>query len=253
MGGSQDSAITVNSGAFLGFTLGSPTTSTKAVTLSAGHKVRITGSPTPGVDYTLLTTSLPAGIGGVAPDIETPLATHTLEVEGAGTILVLKALIVSTPYDDWATLKGLTIANNAKTDDPDGDGKNNNFEFAFNGNPLSGSDNGMMAGLVQNASAPAGNELTLVVAVRDGATFADAGSPVVQTATKDGVVYTIEGTLDLVTIPGSDVSHAAGPSDTAPLATGLPDLTGSAWEYHTFKLDASEGLGAKGFLRAKVE
>jgi hypothetical protein len=67
------------------------------------------------------------------------------------------------------------------------------------------------------------------------------------------VTYTIQGTLDLVTIPGSDVSHPSGPSDTAPVATGLPDLTGTAWEYHTFKLDASEGLGNKGFLRAKAE
>jgi hypothetical protein len=32
-----------------------------------------------------------------------------------------------------------------------------------------------------------------------------------------------------------------------------PDLTGKDWEYHSFKLDASEGLGSKGFLRAKVE
>ena len=29
-------------------------------------------------------------------------------------------------------------------------------------------------------------------------------------------------------------------------------LAGSAWEYHTFKLDASEGLPGKGFLRLKV-
>ena len=57
VGGSQNSAITVNSGAFLGFTLGQPTTSTKGLILAAGHKVRITGTPTAGVSYTLLTTS----------------------------------------------------------------------------------------------------------------------------------------------------------------------------------------------------
>jgi autotransporter-associated beta strand protein len=251
VGGSQNSAITVNNGAFLGFTLGQSTTSTNAVTLSPGHKVRITGTPTPGTSYTLLTTS--ATISGT-PEMETPIAGYDLVVEGSNT-LVLKFL--SDPFQDWAFLKGLdgTTAGkeNGKNDDPDGDGKTNLFEFAFNGNPLNGSDNGMIAGLVQDASAPAGNELTLVIAVRDGATFASSGSPVVQTATIDGVTYTIEGTLDLVTIPGSDVSHAAGPSNTAPPATGLPDLTGTAWEYHTFKLDASEGLGGKGFLRAKAE
>ena len=253
VGGSQNSEITVSSGAFLGFTLGQSTTSTKAVTLSTGSKVRITGTPTPGTSYTLLTTSAFVTYGDPNPVLETPLGTHALVVEGGNTLL-LKSL--STPFQDWALLKGLdgtTGKENGKADDPDGDGKNNNFEFAFNGDPLDGSDNGMIAGLVQDASAPAGNELTLVVAVRDGATFGNAGSPVVQTATVDGVSYTIEGALDLVTIPGSDVSHAAGPADTAPLATGLPDLTGTDWEYHTFKLDASEGLGSKGFLRAKAE
>lgn len=164
---------------------------------------------------------------------------------------------VATPYDTWALLKGLdgTVGKeNGKTDDPDGDGKNNLFEFAFNGNPLNGADNGMVSGLTQDASNPAGDELTLVVAVREGATFTSSvGSPTEQTATADGVAYTIQGTLDLVTFPGSDVSHVAGPSDTAPPATGLPDLTGTGWEYHTFKLDASEGLGSKGFLRAKAE
>jgi autotransporter-associated beta strand protein len=140
-----------------------------------------------------------------------------------------------------------------KDADPDGDGANNLLEFALKGIPNDGSNNGLYASLVQDASAPAGKELTLVAAVRDGATFANSGTPVVQTATVDGVVYSIQGTLDLVTLPGSAVSHASGPADTAPVATGLPDLTGTDWEYHTFKLDASEGLGGKGFLRAKVE
>jgi autotransporter-associated beta strand protein len=137
--------------------------------------------------------------------------------------------------------------------DPDGDGANNLLEFALNGIPNNGSNNGLCASLVQDASAPAGNELTLIAAVRDGATFANSGSPVVQSATRDGVVYTIEGSLDLLTLPGSDVSHASGPADTAPAASGLPDLTGTEWEYQTFKLDASEGLSGKGFLRIKVE
>jgi hypothetical protein len=163
-----------------------------------------------------------------------------------------------SPFDTWAAAAGLDGTpgkENGKADDPDGDGRNNNYEFAFNGDPLDGSDNGMVAGLVQDASAPAGNELTLVVAVRDGVTFTGSGTPDVQSNTTpvDGLTYTIEGSLDLASFPGSAVSHVGGPSNTAPAATGLPDLTGTDWEYHTFKLDASEGLGSKGFLRAKVE
>jgi autotransporter-associated beta strand protein len=136
-----------------------------------------------------------------------------------------------------------------KTADPDNDGVDNLTEFALNGNPNSGSNNGLTAVLIQDASAPAGNELTLVAAVRDGAVFA-AGPNGVQTATIDGVVYTIEGSLAL-TFPDSAVS-VGGAFDTAPAATGLPSLTSSAWEYRTFKLDASEGLTGKGFLRVKT-
>jgi hypothetical protein len=75
----------------------------------------------------------------------------------------------------------------------------------------------------------------------------------VQSATVDGVTYTIEGTVDLSTIPGSAVSHIAGPLNSAPAGSGLTaDLTSEDWKYHVFKLDASEGLPDKGFLRAKV-
>lgn len=136
-----------------------------------------------------------------------------------------------------------------KTADPDNDGVDNLTEFALNGNPANGSNNGLTAVLIQDASAPAGNELTLVAAVRDAAVFA-AGPNGEQVATVDSVVYTVEGSLTL-TFPGSAVSASAA-SDTAPAATGLPDLTGSAWEYRTFKLDASEGLAGKGFLRVKT-
>ena len=170
-------------------------------------------------------------------------ATGTLSVASSG----------GSAYSTWAAAKGLTGVNNAKSDDPDNDGKNNLHEFAFNGNPLDPSDNGMVAGLVQDASAPVGKELTLIVAVRNGASFSGSGSPAVQSATADGVTYTIQGTLDLANIPGSAVSHVSGPSNTAPVATGLTvDLSSADWKYHTFKLDASEGLTGKGFLRAKA-
>jgi hypothetical protein len=162
--------------------------------------------------------------------------------------------IVLSPYDNWAQTHITAIdplANATPAGDPDHDGATNLAEFAFNGIPVNGGANrGASASLIQDSSAPAGSELTLIVAVRDGATFA-AGAAGVQTATVDGITYTIEGSLDLA-FPGSTVMHSAGPSDTAPAAANLPDLTGTAWEYHTFKLDASEGLTGKGFLRAQV-
>lgn len=162
----------------------------------------------------------------------------------------------ATPYDSWISSFFGNESNPAiigRDADPDGDGVNNLLEFSLNGDPDSGSNNGLVASFIQDASLPAGNELTLIIAVRDGATFNSTGSPTVQTATQDGVIYTIEGSLDLVTLPGSAVSHVSGPADTAPPAVGLPDLTGTDWSYHTFKLDASDGLTGKGFLRARIE
>ena len=157
----------------------------------------------------------------------------------------------ATPFELWISTNYPSIpdADNDPTDDPDFDGSSNLLEFALNGNPTNPSINGYIASLLQDSSAPAGNEMTLIVAVRDGATFV-SGANGVRSASVDGITYTVEGSLDLA-FPASAVSKT-GPSDTAPAASGLPSLAGSAWEYHTFKLDASEGLSGKGFLRLKV-
>lgn len=185
-------------------------------------------------------------------------ATGTLQKSLSGTNieLVVSGVPGGTPFSIWALSKGLDGTagkEDGEADDPDKDGKNNLQEFAFNGDPLDPSDNGMIAGQVRDASLPAGDELTLVIAARNGATFGVGVPATVQTATVDGVTYTIEGTVDLATIPGSAVSYVSGPSNTAPAGSGLTeDLTSAGWKYHVFKLDASEGLPDKGFLRAKV-
>ena len=85
--------------------------------------------------------------------------------------------------------------------------------------------------------------MTLTLAVRNGSSspvFTGSPSP---SATVDGITYTIEGSLDLA-FPGSAVSETAAP-------TGLPVLP-AGWEYRRFRLDASNGLPDKGFLRVKV-
>jgi len=163
--------------------------------------------------------------------------------------IALVGPVTSTPYSTWAgTTYGLTGGDALPGADSDGDGVKNIVEFALNGNPTSGSNNGLTSTLIQDASAPAGNELTYTLAVRDGATFS-SGAGGSQTATVDGVIYTIQGSLDLSGFT-SAVSVIGSASDTA---AGLPSLAGTAWEYRTFKLDASEGLGGKGFLRVKIE
>lgn len=205
------------------------------------YKLITSGAPVSG---TLQATNLSGLIG---------TATGTLQINGGDIELVVTG--ASTPFQTWALASGLDGTagkENGPADDPDEDGVNNLREFAFNGDPLDPSDNGLIAGLTQDASTPPGEELTIIIAARNGATFSGSGSPTVQSATVDGFTYTVEGTLDLATIPGSNVSYVDGPSGTAPPATGLPDLSAAGWKYHTFKLDASEGLPDKGFLRAKV-
>jgi autotransporter-associated beta strand protein len=157
----------------------------------------------------------------------------------------------SSPFGTWIdSFVSLTDpADKLPGADPDDDGVNNLVEFALNGDPTDGGDNGLSASLIQDATAPAGDELTLIIAARRGASFG-AGPNGTRTAGIDGVNYTVEGSLNLV-FPAENVTHV-GASDTAPAATGLPSLVGEDWEYHTFSLDSSEGLPGKGFLRVKI-
>jgi len=211
----------------------------------AGAKLsfNVTGTPTEASYLIASAGSITSNFG--PGDITGLPAGYQLE-QTATTVSLVKA-----GFGSWIGGFGLALGDQDPTDDPDSDGVDNLTEFALNGDPSNGSNNGLTAMLVQDASAPAGNELTLIAAVRDGAVFA-SGTGDVQTATLDGIVYAIEGSTDLV-FPGSAVSVVGSGSNTAPAATGLPTLPGSSeWEYRTFKLNASEGLPGKGFLRVKV-
>jgi autotransporter-associated beta strand protein len=173
-------------------------------------------------------------IGGVPQ----PNGTYTF---GTGKLKVGLA----TPFEDWAILKGLDGTagkENGPADDPDKDGTSNLAEFAFNGNPLSGSDNGIVRHLIADSSdVGTDNELILTIAVRSG-TPAFIGTPS-PAATHDGVIYAIQGSTNLS-------GFTAGVSVVDPITTGLPDLTGSGYEYRSFSLNGSNGLAGKGFLRA---
>lgn len=156
------------------------------------------------------------------------------------------ATYVADPFSNWIDtyFPGQTLpAIVGKDADPDGDGTNNLAEFALNGNPDDGADNGYLAIATEDTDADTLNELTLTIAVRKaGGSPVFSGSPL--TAISDGVKYTIEGSLDLVfpASPASEAAPASGPG-------GLP----ADYEYRRFRLDASEGLAGKGFLRVKTE
>jgi autotransporter-associated beta strand protein len=132
VGGSQNSAITVNS-AVLGFTLGSPTASSKAVTLNAGHSIAITGTVNNSSDYLLMTAT---GFTGT-PTLSAAITDYELEVREVGDNKELWLAYTGTagsPYDTWAdTFLPDDVSNPAG--DNDNDGLSNLLEFAFGTDP----------------------------------------------------------------------------------------------------------------------
>jgi autotransporter-associated beta strand protein len=168
------------------------------------------------------------------------------------TGILTLATTSGSPYTTWAAAKGLTGLPGSATDpakdaDPDKDGRNNLAEFAFNGDPLSGSDNGKVYMLTEDSDfdGDATKELILTVAVRSPGTAGFTGSPPSANNATDGITYSIEGSLNL-----ANFTTSVNVVPTA-VTTGLP-AAGAGYEYRSFSLNGSNGLPGKGFLRAKV-
>jgi autotransporter-associated beta strand protein len=225
---------------------------TVGLTTSGTFTLRVGGNFTVGT-YPLILYPLGTEIGGagfgsfiLGPMPEGVTAHLENDAQNASVNLVVTA--AGTPFSNWMAnnYPSLTGDDALATADPDNDRMNNLAEFALKGDPTNGANNGLLAGLPADTNANGNKELTLTVAVRAGATFAGSPSPA---ATVDGVTYTLQGSLDLSSFT-SGVTEAA--SALSPAQTGLPDITGSGWEYHTFILTGSEGLPGRGFLRAAV-
>jgi hypothetical protein len=162
--------------------------------------------------------------------------------------------VTTTPFGTWAytniKLKQPT-ADASPTGDPDGDGSNNLTEYAFFGDPLSGSDNSKVFCQVEESkSAPRGKELILTVAVRDDApNFGLDGNGLTRsaTSTSGAITYAIQGSDNLV-FPGIEVTEV-GDHSTAAMKAPLP--AGTGYGYRSFVL-LDGGLAGKGFLRAVV-
>jgi autotransporter-associated beta strand protein len=166
-----------------------------------------------------------------------------------GNDIVLYTDATGSAYDTWAALKGLTGApgfENAKTADPDNDGKDNLTEFAFDGNPLSGANDGKIVGKI--ATVGPDQVMTLTLPVRDGALFADDGGDQLS-ALIDGVIYRIEGSANLSTFANTITVVIGG--DATTIQTGLPALS-TGWSYRTFRDSGTVPTVTKTFLRAKV-
>ena len=153
-----------------------------------------------------------------------------------------KRILLATHYEAWRLSKGLDAANNSMLLDQDHDGADNLLEFALGGNPLLPNDRGISQGLVQKlAGQPS---MTLTIAVRSGATFV-SNSNQSMSASRDGIIYRIEGSQKLTTWIG-------GVTELIPaLTTGLPAVP-SGYKYHTFQSATPAAGNPQDFLRVKV-
>jgi autotransporter-associated beta strand protein len=144
-----------------------------------------------------------------------------------------------TPFEDWLATNypALVAPDNDPGDDPDGDGVTNIEEFAFSGNPTSGSDQGARRVAIDDVAGT--DHLTLTLALRTGATFSGSGP---LTATIDGVDYTVRGSTDLA-------AFTTAVSEIPAITTGLPPVA-TGYTYRTFRITDPVSAGPKAFLQA---
>jgi hypothetical protein len=194
--------------------------------------------------FTLLTASGtfsspdPAGI--VVDDSAFTSGNGTWDVQVIGNQLQLVYTAgTASPYTTWInSFPALTDpADKLATADPDDDGSTNLEEFAFAGDPTSGSNNGLRHFEIT------GDKLVLTVAVRTGAVaaFPAVGSPL--TASADGVNYTVAGSKTLAGF--AENVNKLGSVVLGPLTTPP-----TGYSFVTFELDDAVSANAKGFLRA---
>jgi autotransporter-associated beta strand protein len=169
--------------------------------------------------------------------------TWTVEADGLNLELVYSPASASV-YDSWATAKGLTGINNAKGFDADDDGLTNLQEFAFDGNPLSGANDGKQVSVLADpdGAGPETTALILTLPVRNTAVFNGPGDLVSDPV--DGIIYQIQGSVDLVDFTTMNISEV-----TPALDSGLPALS-TGWTYRSFR--APGPLGTREFIRAAV-
>lgn len=187
-------------------------------------------------------------IDGVAQPVGVYDAANTNgAITGLGKIEVL---ITKTPFESWAETTITAISPGADATpggDPDRDGRSNLAEFAFDGNPLSGANDGKIVGKI--AAVAGSNVLTLTLPVRTGATFTGAAALV--SAVIDGITYTIEGSDNLVTWP-LDIDEVTG-ADADALKATMPPLSSGAWTYRSFRTPDAVTADPSDFIRAKAE
>ena len=158
----------------------------------------------------------------------------------------LTGIELPSAFRDW--MAGLGLADADGLEDSDGDGQANLLEFALGGDAADAAVLPVVRGGVEGSAADGISEFQYLFAARRGAVFGAVGSGALG-ADIDGIGYRVEGSGNLADY-WEDLNFI-GHSDTAPAGSGLPDLSGTAWEYVRFRF-ASPPSSGKGFMRVVV-
>jgi fibronectin-binding autotransporter adhesin len=231
------------------------TSTSGAITLGASSTLAFSGSGTVtgSVHVILKSTGGVTGTFGTVTGIPADFTlNYAYDDDGnAGTPPVVAIInpTAVTPFSSWIQTyvgNGSIPANQAGlTQDPDGDGVDNGTEFAFDGDPGDGSNNGKIFGLTEDGEdVDVLKQLLLTVAVRTGTSFT-AGAPATGIS-PDGITYSIGGGTSL-----SAFTTGVALETTVLPPPNAPSLS-SGWEWLTFSLTGSNGLTGKGFLRAQA-
>jgi autotransporter-associated beta strand protein len=259
-GGNTYSGDTTVSAGTLRLAGANPNNETAAVRIAAtGATLELGFSGTDTVEqFHTGTSQMPAGIykavGNPASGIESS------KLSGSGTLTVTTGPTASTPYGAWASARGLDDSPgkaSGTNDDPDRDDRSNLDEFGYDGDPLSGTNEGKVIGKVATLPSDDSKVLTLTLPVRRGASFSGTTEQV--SALIDGVVYTIQGsdTLDAAawTLSVTEITGA----DALAIQAGLPALSDldhdgtTEWTYRSFRSPGTLTDGdPSDFLRAKI-
>ena len=198
VGGSHASAITVASGASLGFTLGSPTTSTKSVDLTNGT-VKISGTVNNVDDYRLMTAALGFTFTNLVTQLHDPITGYELELQNSNTELWLVKTGGATGYAAWQSANGTA---GGRDDDHDGDGVANGIEHFLGGNAIT-------TGFTVLPGVDKALDGTLSVTWTKSATYTGAYGTdfVVETSDSLTGAWTVEASPGNVTITGDTVKY----------------------------------------------
>ena len=219
----QASSIAIASGAAANFTLGAATpTTTGSLTFSNGSTVRVSGTPTTNsAPYTLVSAS--GGITGT-PTLDPAVPGYSLSNSGTSLFLVANSSPVSF-YSAWLT-NYPTLSNTNGTADPDGDGFDNNMEFAFDGNPTFGT-----ASLLTVTSSGSNAVFNFLASTNPAAVF-----------------YTVQATTNLSTSPWADDIGVTASVTNSANQTNPPILLAPEYVRREFSLPATN----KSFYRVKA-